>query len=507
MARTDGGGTPLHHAVFSGNPAAIEALLAAGADITAQDNGGATPLSTAWRGLFAVLPTDRIDGFTARQTLFEAFLAGATNVMAGDAKDITHLHYAAAVGSLEVVEALLTAGADVAARVDNGVTPLHAAAGFNGNSAFVEALLAAGADVGALYGWGETPPHAAAKSNENPAVVELFLAAGADVAARIATFANGHTPLHLAAAFDENPAVVEALIAAGADVGALYQHLGETPLHAAAESNENPAVAEALLAAGADVGARNPLGVTPLHWAAAFNTRAVIEALLAAGADLAARKDDDDRDTPLHVAARLNRNIAVVAALLDAGANLEARNVRGQMPLHRAADRYRGGPAIKALVAAGANVEARDEDGNTSLHVAASYVGERVTDGEHESRRHAGEATEALLDTGANPTAPNAAGETPWDLARDNEALRGSDGYWRLNDARFDDPVQESRRPSTAQPWRRLTSIRQRGRDACDSTRDTRSNFELWTCDRIDIDAYHTGCLRGGVCGPNQDHD
>ena len=44
----------------------------------------------------------------------------------------------------------------------------------------------------------------------------------------------------------------------------------------------------------------------------------------------------------------------------------------------------------------------------------------------------------------------NAAGETPWDLARDNEALKGSDSYWRLNNARFDQPVQESRRPRPA---------------------------------------------------------
>ena len=43
----------------------------------------------------------------------------------------------------------------------------------------------------------------------------------------------------------------------------------------------------------------------------------------------------------------------------------------------------------------------------------------------------------ALLDAGADPKARNATGKTPWDHAKDNEALKGSDAYWRLNDARF----------------------------------------------------------------------
>ena len=55
---------------------------------------------------------------------------------------------------------------------------------------------------------------------------------------------------------------------------------------------------------------------------------------------------------------------------------------------------------------------------------------------------------EALLAAGANPMARNAAGETPWDLARDNEALKGSDGYLRLSDSRFEEPVQEPPGPT-----------------------------------------------------------
>ena len=43
-----------------------------------------------------------------------------------------------------------------------------------------------------------------------------------------------------------------------------------------------------------------------------------------------------------------------------------------------------------------------------------------------------------LLDAGADATAVNEDGETPFDLAKDNEALVGTDAYWALNDARFE---------------------------------------------------------------------
>ena len=43
---------------------------------------------------------------------------------------------------------------------------------------------------------------------------------------------------------------------------------------------------------------------------------------------------------------------------------------------------------------------------------------------------------EALLDAGADATARDDYGRIPYDYAEDNEALKGSAAYWRLNDAR-----------------------------------------------------------------------
>ena len=80
----------------------------------------------------------------------------------------------------------------------------------------------------------------------------------------------------------------------------------------------------------------------------------------------------------------------------------------------------------------GADLAARDNDGDTPLHEAAMFNDDPTV-------------LETLLAAGADPTARNAAGETPWDLAQANEALQGTDGYWRLNDARFDAPRPDSR--------------------------------------------------------------
>ena len=122
--------------------------------------------------------------------------------------------------------------------------------------------------------------------------------------------------------------------------------------------------------------------------------------------------------------------------------------------MHLAANTHRGAAAIPALITAGADLNMRDEDGNTPLHLAGSYVNSSFREGRHpETERNAGDAIDALLDAGADATVRNVAGETPWDRARDNEALQRSDGYWRLNDARFEEPREDSsRRPPSDLP-------------------------------------------------------
>ena len=44
---------------------------------------------------------------------------------------------------------------------------------------------------------------------------------------------------------------------------------------------------------------------------------------------------------------------------------------------------------------------------------------------------------QALLDAGADAKAKNKEGKTPWDLVQENERLKGTKGYWALNDAQY----------------------------------------------------------------------
>ena len=108
-------------------------------------------------------------------------------------------------------------------------------------------------------------------------------------------------------------------------------------------------------------------------------------------------------------------NATDVSRCLRAGANVNARG----------AATYSKTPAVvNALLKAGANVNARDKYGLTPLHRAA-VLSETPA------------VVDALLKAGADAAARDRAGKTPFDYAKENSALKGTDAYWRLNEARF----------------------------------------------------------------------
>ena len=273
--------------------------------------------------------------------------------------------------------------------------------------------------------------------------VKAALASGADANARDE---DGWTPLHFAAVANPNPSVVETLLDAGAAVNARSE-AGWTPLHAAAWKNE-PAVLEALLAAGANPNVRSKDGRTPLHLAVWNDAAApaVIAALIDAGGKADPRAADGN--TPLHLAV-LSGLPNVAKALIAAGADPNLRDERGRTPLYRAAE-FALLPVIEVLIAGGADANLRDEDGDTPLHMVVeeaetydrwSRDEDRAEDvGTHGKAflDRAPSVIEALLDAGANPGARDERGKVPFDYAKDNEALKGTEAYWRLNDGRFE---------------------------------------------------------------------
>ena len=87
-----------------------------------------------------------------------------------------------------------------------------------------------------------------------------------------------------------------------------------------------------------------------------------------------------------------NKNPAVLTLLLNRGANVNARYDTGATPLHWATDSNEN-PAVLTL----------------------------------------------LLDRGADATLRDKENKLPFDYAKENEKLKDTDVYWRLNDARFED--------------------------------------------------------------------
>lgn len=81
------------------------------------------------------------------------------------------------------VQACLDGGADIGARSQAEITPLHYAAAWNGSPKIVVALLDAGADIGAQNHIKNTPLHVVAEYG-TPQVFIALLNAGADIEAQ-----------------------------------------------------------------------------------------------------------------------------------------------------------------------------------------------------------------------------------------------------------------------------------------------------------------------------------
>ena len=110
------------------------------------------------------------------------------------------------------------------------------------------------------------------------------------------------------------------------------------------------------------------LAATPLHAAAGASRVAEVEILLNAGADVNAK--DTNYWTPLHAAAAFNPTPAVLEILLKAGADVNAKSTAGSTPLHLAAEKNPSSAVLEILLKAGADLRAIDNEGKTPHAVA-----------------------------------------------------------------------------------------------------------------------------------------
>lgn len=119
-------------------------------------------------------------------------------------------------------------------------------------------------------------------------------------------------------------------------------------------------------------------GWTPLHLACFYGHPAIAEALIASGADVSVRSRNAMKNTPLHAAAA-GRNVEAVRALLEHGANVNARQEGGWTALH-AASQNGDAEMVRLLIAAGANVAARADNQQNPPDLALGKGHQAVVD-------------------------------------------------------------------------------------------------------------------------------
>ena len=183
-------------------------------------------------------------------------------------------------------------------------------------------------------------------------------------------------------------------------------YYGSTELHVASAFGYRPLVDE-LIANGLDVDAidKNCSQRSPIHFAALRGHSEVVQSLIEAKANVNAR--DVSGETPLHFSA-INGDTEIIRLLVNANASINCKTNHGNTPLHYLASAgYVDG--IKLLIEAGANLDVQRYDGASPLHLAIMN--------EHDG------VTQLLIDTGAPQHLLDSKMKSPMDYMKSSNII------------------------------------------------------------------------------------
>jgi ankyrin repeat protein len=206
-------------------------------------------------------------------------------IKAGGGTGVTPLMFAAALGYLDLVRAILDAGAELEARTELGESALVLAAD-NGWAEGAAMLLERGADVNARMSNGWTALMRAADKGHSE-IVGILLENKAD--ANLKATDGGLTALMAASSFGLVD-TVKMLIEKGADVNARIESTGDTALYVAVYKNL-PDISKILIEAGADVNLKLDDGQTALMKASEEGQAEIVKLLIEKGADVNAKNN------------------------------------------------------------------------------------------------------------------------------------------------------------------------------------------------------------------------
>lgn len=297
----------------------------------------------------------------------------------------------------------------VAARDENGHTPLHYAA-MRQNEYMIKLLTEAGAELDAKNGSDQTPLSAGLErtgyAHERGPLARALLEAGANPELPREGMYN---PMHYAIIYNA-PEVVEALLKAKADPNA-RNHLAT-----ALQSGNTQDIALKLLKAGARL---DTAGSFPGHKAAKYGSDDVLRLLKERGLDM--KETNDTGSSLLHIAAE-NGKLKTVELLLQEGIDIDLRDGGGATALHRAAQNGHAA-VVSKLLEAGARPDIEDNQKMTALVWARQENNSAPVIRMLEEAEKATRAKEATALTATVNVMPASEAET-WVLMGDHQVAR-----------------------------------------------------------------------------------